>query len=69
MLYRPINGERVITQQPKSQFVLANFYFISDQFQIKRDHFSLIFPVYVQFFIQITVVFKNLFNIQCFKIS
>ena len=48
------NGE---IKQLKSHFLLVNFNFILAQFQIKRAHFSLVFPTYVQFCTQIVVPF------------
>ena len=55
----------------KSHLILVNFYFVSSQFQIKRAHFSLVFPTNVQFCTQIVVLyfFKSLFSSQLFKLT
>ena len=40
----------------KSHLLIVNFYFVLSQFHIKRDHFSLVFPTYVQFCTEVVVI-------------
>ena len=49
--------EGELTNHIKSQLLPVNFYFVLDQFQIKRARFSLVFPTYVQFLTQIVVLY------------
>ena len=41
----------------KSHLILVNCYFVLDQFQIKRDYFSLLCPTYVHFGTKILVLY------------
>ena len=58
-------GGRRAKQQLKLQLLLVHFYFVSEQFQIRIYHFSLVCPTYVLFSTQIEVLFlQTLFSSQ-----
>ena len=43
-------------QEPNSHLLQVNFYFVLSQFQIKIAKFSLVFPTYIIFCTQISVI-------------
>ena len=50
IMYQPKGGGRIVKQQQqlKSKLLIVDFYLIFRQIGLKRAHFPLVFPTYIQ---------------------